>query len=259
MRHLAVLILATLVSFSVEVVHSQTPQDQPRAKAPTASDKAKDAEKAPLQANQQNPFDAFQQFSAEMSGGPTQFDKKKIARLGNKLRAEWDYEHEIRISDLATHRLSYIRRMPKKPVECGIGEKIDMAAYPFFFYTGSDFTVKRSPAEEPAEKETIDGHPTKAENYTVTNNSDGTITAKLKLWEAEDLQGFPVRMEIDPPRTKKFTLDYTNVSLDKPDPKLFTIPAHCPATKPSVKGKTKTTFSVPATSKPDSKPSSPPQ
>ena len=179
MRRPAALILAALFFFTVKSVYGQTPPNEQPPKAPPTSGKPKDAEKSQSPGNQQNPFEAFQQFSAEMSGGPTRFDKMKIYRSGNEFRAEWDYEHEIRISDLATRRLSYIRHWVNRSVKCGTGDKMDAASYPFFAYVSSDFSVERSPAQEAEEKATIDGHPTKAENYTVTNKADGTLTAKV--------------------------------------------------------------------------------
>jgi hypothetical protein len=119
--------------------------------------------------------------------------------------------------------------------------------------------VERSPAQEAAEKETIDGHPTRVENYIVTQKGTGILTARVKLWEAEDLKGFPIRMDIDPPLTKKFTFYYTSVSLEKPDPKLFRVPAKCPKdkdeTSPAPKSKRPGTIPV----KPDAKSPSAPQ
>ena len=67
---------------------------------------------------------------------------------------------------------------------------------------------------------------------TLTSPTKGdehpTNTIKMKLWEAEDLNGFPVKAEIDAGHDHKFTVNYTNVSLAKPDPALFKSPAVCP-------------------------------
>jgi len=183
----------------------------------------------------------------------------KIYRLGNRMRAEWDNENEIRISNLEKRNLTYMR--PKdwvgKPKECATGDHMDMATYPFFAYMGSDFNVERVPGTEGVEKEVIDGHPTKAENYTATRKEGGPLVAKITLWRAEDLKGFPVRMEIDPPATRKFTLYYTHVSLEPPDPKLFQVPANClKVTAKPTSGKSKTL--TPMMSKPTEK-NPPPQ
>lgn len=192
----------------------------------------------------QNPFDAFQQFSARLSGGQMKWDKMKIYRSGNQMRADWDNLREIRISDLSKRGGWYVRHWVNRPQKCGTMELMDIAAYPFFAYTASDFKVERVPAQEGAEKETIDGHPTKVENYTVKQKDGGALVANVKLWEAEDLKGFPIRMEINPPATNKFTLNYTDVSLEPPDPNLFRLPALCRA---GVQGKKKPPAAAPKT------------
>ena len=237
MRRPAAPIFGALLLFMVSVLYGQTQtsqasQEQKSSEMSPAADKAQTSEtqstspKSGGPQNQQNPFDAFQQFSASVSGGPLRWDKMKIYRSGNKMRVDHDYEKEIRIADVSKQSGWFIRHWENRPEKCGPTEKMDIATYPFFAYTGNDFKVERIPDAQSAEKETVDGHPTKVENYTVTK-TDGLLVAKVKMWEAEDLQGFPVRMEINPPATKLFNLYYSNVSLERPDPKLFQVPAKC--------------------------------
>jgi len=189
---------------------------------------AQTAGEAPAEIPAPNPFDAIQQFSASVSGGPPKWDKKKIYRSGNQMRADWDYENEYRISNLAERRGWVIR--PKdwvgQPKECHRMGLVDIATYPFFSYPASDFSVSRSPT---VEKETINGHSCKVESYTVRPKDGRPQYVKMKLWEAEDLKGFPIKMEIDPSATGKFTLTYTDVSVEPPDAKLFRLPALCHA------------------------------
>jgi hypothetical protein len=179
-------------------------------------------------AQSQNPFDAFQQFSASVSGSPLKWDKLKIYRSGKQIRAEYVYEKEIRISNLGDRKGWYIRPLESKPKECGRMTLMDMSSYPFFAYSATDFKVERAAAaeKETAEKETIDGHSCKVQDYTVTAK-DGGQPIKVRLWEAEDLDGFPVRMQIEPPSKAKFVLNYTDLSLKPPDPKLFQLPTIC--------------------------------
>lgn len=214
----------------VTTAWSQAPAQPPAPAAGKASPQAAgkaSAQAAPASAQTpaRNPFDAFQHFSAEVSGGPLKWDKMKIYRSGNKIRAEWDTEKEVRISDLTKNRASFVRHWPGKPQKCGTLEKLDIATYPFFAYTGSGFKVESAPVGEGAKKETADGHSCKVENYTVKTTDGGMLIANVKLWEAEDLKGFPIRMEISPAATKPFTLSYANVSIEPPDPKLFRLPA----------------------------------
>jgi hypothetical protein len=193
----------------------------------------------------QNPFDAFQHFSASVSGSPLKWDKMKIYRSEKQIRAEYVYENEVRISNLGDRKGWFIRptEWKTKPKECGRMTLMDMSSYPFFAYSAIDFKVERaaSVGKETPEKETIDGHSCKVQDYTVTAK-DGGQPIKAKLWEAEDLDGFPIKMQIEPPSKAKFVLNYTDVSLNPPDPKLFQLPAIC---RVPGKGKKKAVESAP--------------
>jgi hypothetical protein len=60
-------------------------------------------------------------------------------------------------------------------------------------------------------------------------------TFKMKLYRAEDLSGFPLKIDVENPANRaKFTISYSNVSLEPPDAKLFERPAKCdgPILKP---------------------------
>jgi hypothetical protein len=190
------------------------------------------------------------------------FDKMPIYRSGNKIRADWAYEHEIRITDLSTQLGWWKRNWPGQPERCGPMKRMDISSYPFFAYTGKDWKVERVPQTEGAEKETIDGHPTKMENYTVTKVDGALLVAKVKMWEAVDLKGFPLRMEINPPAAKLFNLYYSNVNLDPPDPKLFQLPAKCMRAKEAIilnPASPGSKTAKPATSNLTEKSSAPPQ
>lgn len=177
----------------------------------------------------QNPLDAFQQFSASVSGSPLKWNNLKVYRSGNQWRSEFAHENEIRLGNLKDKNGWYIRPLDGvKPNQCGRMTLLDMTTYPFFAYTGEDIIVERVPAAaSPAEeKETVDGHSCKVENYIV-KPKEGGVTIKMKLWEAEDLKGFPIKMEIEPSARPKFTMSYSDVSLEKPNLKLFQLPAIC--------------------------------
>jgi hypothetical protein len=218
MRRSVRLIFAVLML--VTAVCSQT-SAQTSAPAP-----AQTSAPTPAQTPAQNPFDAFQQFSASVSGGPMKWDKMKIYRSGNQMRADYSYEKEYRVTSLVKRAGWVIRPLEgvTRPKECRRMSLMDGATYPFFAY--SDLNVERSPT---VDKETINGHSCKVENYTVKAKDGGPITVKMKLWEAEDLNGFPIQIEIQPSAMPKFTLNYTDVSVERPDPKLFQLPALCRA------------------------------
>ena len=124
----------------------------------------------------------------------------------------------------------------------------DISAYPFFAYSDGTFIVERLPAaetpEKETEKETIDGHSCKVGDYTVRPKDGGQLFVKMKLWEAEDLNGFPIQIEVTPTSMPGSKYNYTDVSLDRPDPKLFQLPALC---RSGVHGKKKPPATAPKT------------
>jgi len=71
--------------------------------------------------------------------------------------------------------------------------------------------------------EVVDGHTCKVTNVVVTT-AEGVV-GRGRVWEAQDLDGFPVKVEW---RTgQKLTAVYRNVVLATPDPALFEPPANC--------------------------------
>jgi hypothetical protein len=175
----------------------------------------KPAPKAPADGDQ-SPFRAFQSFSATLNGGMGNDHDRKIYRSGKIMRM--DVEDHYNLVDLEKLTTRVV-----EPHHCQQFPRPDVASYPFSAYY--DFKVVRAPTEE---KETVDGHSCKVENVTFTRGEDDPIVIQMKLWEAEDLQGFPVKVEVSVVSNgNKFTLKYTNVSLQPPDPALFESPAKC--------------------------------
>jgi hypothetical protein len=226
-----VLMLATAVGWSQVAVQApaqstaQAPA-QPSAQAP-AQPPAQAQAQAPALIPAKNPLDAFQQFSATVSGSPLKWNKMQVYRSGKQMRADYKLEDEYRISNQASRNGWVIRPIeggtrPKK--ECRRMSLTDIATYPFFAFGDKEFNVERSPT---VENETLNGHSCKVENY-VFKAKDGRGQIKAKLWEAEDMKGFPIQMEIAG-SMPKFTLNYADVSLEPPDPKLFRLPAICHA------------------------------
>lgn len=72
--------------------------------------------------------------------------------------------------------------------------------------------------------EILEGHTCKIENVSVTRPDGKTIASKV--WEAEDLNGIPIRIES---RMGDITLAavYRDISVSTPDQNLFTIPDKC--------------------------------
>jgi hypothetical protein len=206
---------------------------------------AKQAPKATRKETQiQNPLvSEFRSFSANVTGGIANDHDRKIYRSGNLMRLDFD-KGEYRITDLDTLRMWGVAGD-----RCMMFDRPDAGTFPFAAY--HDFKAERSMAQE---EETVDGHACKIENVTLTPTDGRSLVVKMKLSEAKDLDGFPIRIDVDAGSFGKFTSTYTNVSLEAPDKKLFQHPVKC--TPGLDKGSEKI---VPPASKKDSRPSQEPQ
>lgn len=167
----------------------------------------------------QDPFARWDHFSATRTGGPIVRDPMKIYRAGNQLRA--DHDDQVHITYMKD--LSSVSIVNNKCVRMQLP---DGPAFPFsahFIY--KDYKLERTPLEG---QETVDGHPCKMETFTYTRIGNEASFIKLTLWEAQDLDGFPIKVDVLPNvRKKPFTIHYSDVSLQTPDPALFKVPARC--------------------------------
>ena len=78
-------------------------------------------------------------------------------------------------------------------------------------------------------KDTFDGHPSQVVDVTVTFPIKARQPLHFKLWLADDLQGFPVKLETVPPNNRRppHTIEFSNVVLGPQDPTLFIVPDTC--------------------------------
>jgi len=97
-------------------------------------------------------------------------------------------------------------------------EQAKMLPSPLELLQGTE--LKRSAAGT----EVVEGHPCKIETVLVTR-PDGKVI-ESKVWEAQDLQGIPVKIES---HLDEITLSavYRDISLGTPDPMLVAIPEKC--------------------------------
>jgi hypothetical protein len=183
----------------------------------------KQAPKAASRESQNPLISEYKYFSAKVSGGIANDHNRKIYRSGNLMRL--DFDNSYRITDLDTLKMWGVTGD-----SCIEFAGPDAGAYPFAAY--HDFKVERIPAKE-KEEETVDGHVCKIENMTFNPPDERPLVVKMKLWKAEDLDAFPIKIEVDVNRgdanNEKIISTYTDVSLTAPDPKLFQHPAKCSA------------------------------
>jgi hypothetical protein len=168
----------------------------------------------------QNPFEAVREFSATMSGGlvGTPSDGK-IYRSGDLMRV--DLPSEYMVTDLATNATFAVLYSTGLCLE---GSVPAGRTYPF--------SLARRAKIDQADRgqETVDNHPANVKEVTITQ--DGRFDVKLTIWEAKDLQGFPIKMRraaTGVVGSKDREVLYTDVHLGPPDPALFLKPKDCGA------------------------------
>ena len=72
----------------------------------------------------------------------------------------------------------------------------------------------------------MEGHACQIENVTISLPEFGNAL-QMKLWEAEDLQSFPIKIEFLLPGGHDAIVHYRNVVLGPQDPTLFIHPQSC--------------------------------
>jgi hypothetical protein len=172
-----------------------------------------------LIAQAQNPFETNRQFSATMvmsgmpTSGPAAQNEIKIYRSGDKMRTSMPGGAYM-VMDLAQHTNYMVM---------GTGMCMQMnatGAQPNPFSQAQGATIERTPAGT----DTVDGHTCKVENLTVTPRNGQP--SKMKVWEAEDLKNFPLKIEVQSARGP-VTILYKDVSFAEPAASLFTHPENC--------------------------------
>ncbi len=164
------------------------------------------------------PF-GFTDFSAtmEMTGGGRTVSGGKIYRAGSKMRTDMPQmgANSYILMLLDEHQTfmvmpgGHCMQMPQQRAQ---------AQHP------NPFEFRGKIERTPLGTGTVDGHPVKIEQVTVTPEHGEPTT--MKVWEATDLHGFPVRVEMATARGP-MTMEYKDVSLSPPPASLFTKPENC--------------------------------
>jgi outer membrane lipoprotein-sorting protein len=167
----------------------------------------------------QNPFESAKQFSATVvmtgatpKGHGVQGDMK-IYRSGDKMRTTMPGGMGYLVMDLTQHTNYMV-------MGTGMCMQMSRPTQQNPFSEAQDATIDRSPAGT----DTVDGHSCKVENLTVTGHSGQPV--KMKVWEADDLHGFPIKIEMQS-SNGPMTIEYKDISLAQPDASLFTHPDNC--------------------------------
>jgi len=213
-------IILLICSLAVRM-HAQPPAEQV-SKEQSPKKEADSAGKipAPLPAKAQYPLDSFTDFSALMVGSIMETGEgaaeAHIYRSGKLMRVADPEGDGYFITDLSTL------------------ETYAFSTGPCMHDTHPYFRVSPFPAARPGSsvervavgKETLDGHSCQIEDITVSSPKTGSHL-KMRFWEAEDLQGFPIKIEFLRPGARSSIIRYKNVALGPQDPTLFIHPKSC--------------------------------
>jgi hypothetical protein len=180
------------------------------------------------------PFDQFPEFSAIVVGSLLSGDDREshIYRSGKLLRTQGTEGLGYFLTDLETFDTYGITKLG-----CRSDSHPYFRAFPF-----SAARPGRKIERVEDGKESVDGHMCHVEEVTISGG-DLALPIQLKFWEAEDLQGFPIKLQILN-RGGRGAIQYKNVVLGDVDPSLFIRADHCadglpepPAKKPAAKKK----------------------
>jgi hypothetical protein len=195
---------------------------QPSSSPPAASEPAAGAGKVAGESeNPDFPLHKFKEFSAVMVGSISigDNDEGHIYRSGDLMRMEGRLHVGYYITDLRTQETYAMSK-----TGCMKNDRPYTRTFPFIAGKAGS-KVERTPVG----KETIDGHVCQVEDVNIVPKS-GMGTLKMRLWEADDLQGFPVKIEMrGNPGPKHRSFEYKNVVLGPQDPTLFIYPKDCQA------------------------------
>jgi len=94
-----------------------------------------------------------------------------------------------------------------------------------FFVSGPGVTYAHIPIGE----ETVDGHQCHVEDVII-HSPKNPVVVHFRFYEADDLKGFPVKIENRREHAYPWVIHYKDVRLGPTDPSLFLVPDKCETT-----------------------------
>lgn len=219
-RRVALLLFAGGLALQAQ---GQTPTGQaPAQQSPVtqgATANQPGSQTAPSDAtSSEDPLQRFPNFSALMVGTVLPRDEREghIYRSGNTLRMEGMENRGYFITELTTFDTFGLSSMG-----CASMKQPYLRSFPFVL-SGHGHKMERVAAG----KETVEGHVCQIEEVTYSGGLPQPW--KLKFWEAEDLHGFPIKIEArSGSNGLPATILYKDVVLGPQDPTLFIYPKDC--------------------------------
>jgi hypothetical protein len=207
----------------------QTPAPEQKAdqnRAPGSSSSG--APSTPGTITTESPFDPFQEFSAIQNGGPLpgMNEDRYIYRSGKLMRTQGDAGVPNYFVTNFDTRKTYAQAA-SGCLEIGAPHTRSFPVY----LSGHGITYEHIPVGE----ETVDGHECHVEDVFV-HNPRNPVLMHFRVYEAEDLKGFPIKIENRRPKPNtQWVITYSNVVLADQDPSLFVIPNKCQSSAGFVK------------------------
>jgi hypothetical protein len=106
-------------------------------------------------------------------------------------------------------------------VACLETDTAHIRSFPFFLL-GPGIKYERIPIGE----ETVEGHHCRVEDIKIHNPKNPAVM-HFRLYEAEDLQGFPIKIENRLEKAYPWVITFKDVRLGPQDPSLFLFPEEC--------------------------------
>ena len=185
------------------------------AQAQEAKKKVHAAQKGAESKKPELPLSSLTEFSAIMVGGLLgNIDELHIYRSGHLMRTEM-LDGNYMITNLDSRDTFVVL-----PDRCAHDTRPSVNTFPF-----SIFQAGQKLERNLVGTETLEGHTCQVEEITITAEHGRPM--KMKLWEATDLSGFPVKLEVQRLSGVPVTITYKDVKIGKPDAALFQHPASC--------------------------------
>jgi hypothetical protein len=227
-RPIAALLFACCLTLPVWAQEPPSPASPPQTpavpdQAPAAGQTpatAPPAAQTPGAASTQFPLDRFREFSAIQTSGMTP-------------GSDWDgYVYRsgdwMRMQAVNGGKTQYFVDDLVKGTSYGLSlggcAKLTLLysrTFPWFM-SGPGYTYERVPVGE----DTVDSHHVHVEDITI-RSPKFTNPAHFRLYEADDLQGFPIKIVNQQKKIRQWVIQYKNVVLGPQDPTLFVVPREC--------------------------------
>lgn len=223
LRAIAVILLLGCIAapMRAQTLLAQTPNQQDSMARTPAKQLPAPRQTAVPPSPTQYPLDAFQEFSAIMVGSRAEPGEGRaqghIYRSGNLIRIEDPGKLGYYITNLTTGDTYGISESG-----CIHDTHPFIRSFPISFASKPGATLTRASAG----KETVDGHSCQIENITVSSPTFAN-PVKMRFWEAEDLQGFPIKIEFLLNGGHEPIIRYQSIVLGPQDPTLFIHPKVC--------------------------------